>query len=517
MWDPRQVELNAMSGTREPKSATGATGPGLVPRDPEVLTRLVAGFNGGFQAMHGEYGMMSDGVVYLPPKPYAATVARLTDGSTGFGTWPEDDTIPPEIVSFRQNMTPLIMDSRVNPYHRQWWGGVPPGWEDTSKTVRTGLCLTREHFAAYFYGSRADVDHISSAMQQARCDYGIHLDMNPGHTGLEFYNVDREGRLPSLSRKLNSEWEAEGAVPHIKGWRFRGRRMIRRMALMHFPRYIHRESRDFFYLTLRPLLPGAHLTPVASDREPGEGVWVVSGLPQHGWPHAMATTWLRPDPKRRETKVWILRVDPRRVTPECHQGTRRPTVLTLSTSHSPSAKQSIWWTSEGLWLGDTPSDGPSLRMATGSTSVPRKAVSAAAGIDGEKMFVYAEIATAPDRNQDGALLHSLLKQMGCSRPVLLSERLQVALGGQRDLAGHPVALQRDTSRLCRFAGPGGQLIFKDTPVVARRVWEPLQAKRVRYFRKPKRPDAGAEDELASPGIGASQSSTGQPADTGAAQ
>ena len=27
--------------------------------------------------------MMADGVVYLPPKPYAATVAELRDGSTG--------------------------------------------------------------------------------------------------------------------------------------------------------------------------------------------------------------------------------------------------------------------------------------------------------------------------------------------------------------------------------------------------------------------------------------------------
>src|SRR5262249_11334399 len=73
VWDPRQVVLHAMSGTVEPKSATGETGPGLVPRKPEVIGRLIAAFNGGFQATHGEFGMMAEGVVYLPPKPFAAT------------------------------------------------------------------------------------------------------------------------------------------------------------------------------------------------------------------------------------------------------------------------------------------------------------------------------------------------------------------------------------------------------------------------------------------------------------
>jgi hypothetical protein len=50
---------------------------------------VVGASNAGFQAQHGEFGMMADGVVYLPPKPYAATVAVLRDGTTAFGTWPE--------------------------------------------------------------------------------------------------------------------------------------------------------------------------------------------------------------------------------------------------------------------------------------------------------------------------------------------------------------------------------------------------------------------------------------------
>ncbi|MFO0556286.1 MAG: hypothetical protein U0271_48360 [Polyangiaceae bacterium] len=74
LWDPRQVELHMMAGTVEPKGATGKAGPGLIPRTPDIMKRLVAATNAGFQALHGEFGMMADGVVYLPPKPYAATV-----------------------------------------------------------------------------------------------------------------------------------------------------------------------------------------------------------------------------------------------------------------------------------------------------------------------------------------------------------------------------------------------------------------------------------------------------------
>jgi hypothetical protein len=85
MWDPRQVQLGMVMGTKEPESATGETGNGMIPRDAYVMSHLVGAFNGGFQAMHGEFGMMAGKRVYLPPKPFAATVAVFEDGTTGMG------------------------------------------------------------------------------------------------------------------------------------------------------------------------------------------------------------------------------------------------------------------------------------------------------------------------------------------------------------------------------------------------------------------------------------------------
>src|SRR5262249_14747549 len=189
--------------------ATGEHGTGVVARKPEPLRRFIGAFNGGFQSPHGDFGMMSGGALLVPPKPYAATIARLDDGATGLGTWPYDLTILPELVSFRQNLTPLVANGKLNPYGRDWWGGVPPDWEDETQTVRRGLCLTREGFIAYFYGTRIDHMHLGRAMLAARCDYGVHLDMNQGHTGLELYRVDRTEKFAPLSDKMDGHWQTE--------------------------------------------------------------------------------------------------------------------------------------------------------------------------------------------------------------------------------------------------------------------------------------------------------------------
>ena len=82
------MQLHIVAGTQEPVSATGETGRGHHPAQQGRVTRLVGAFNGGFQAVHGEFGMMAEGRVYLPPKPWAATVAVFEDGRVGMGSWP---------------------------------------------------------------------------------------------------------------------------------------------------------------------------------------------------------------------------------------------------------------------------------------------------------------------------------------------------------------------------------------------------------------------------------------------
>lgn len=524
VWDARQVELHTMSGTLEPKSATGETGPGLVPRKPEVMGRLLAGFNGGFQATHGEFGMMADNVMYLPPKPYAATVAEMKDGTTRFGTWPNDESIPEDIVGFRQNMTPLVMDGVINPYKRNWWGGVPPGWKDESRTTRSAVCLTKENFVAYLYGNSIDADHLAFAMERARCVYGIHLDMNPGHTGLEFYHAAKQGELPDVGHELDKQWEATGEVAEMPGWSFIGRRMLRYMGLMNFPRYISRESRDFFYLTLRHIVPGMPLRTAFPGPDSKEGVWTVKGLPQHGWPYAVATTSLRPDVSRKETKVRVMQLDPRALEPE----TKRqddPKLVAVFQGEETAAPTALWLDAAAPGGGrfvvgaepkaDAKSAKPVL-IGRGYTpdQVGGKAIVAGACIGaGSGMLYYAEIATAPDPQKDSELLSQMFANLGCSATLLFEKALGVAIGGDRDLAGSPVARHAGGVRLLRKPTPGAGRIFPETPIVPAKEWYPLQAKRVRYFRKPK-PAEPAGDEGGSTPEGGGAAPTPAPAPAG---
>jgi hypothetical protein len=490
LWDPRQIGLHMEAGTTEPVSANGEHGPGLVPRTPEVMKHLVAAFNGGFQAQHGEYGMQANGIEYLPPKPYAATVVELRDGSNAFGTWPDSATLPDDVIAFRQNLTALVEFGKFNPWGRNWWGGTPPGWPDQIHSARSAICLTSEGYAGYFYSMSISAEDLALGMLDARCTYGIHLDMNPGHAGFELYDVGPEGSLAPLGRPLQSDWEAEGKVPDMAGWVFRSRRMIRGMGHMLFPRYIQREQRDFFYLTARPILPGAPLDPThrAEPAEPDEGQWRTQGLPQHGFPYALATAWLRVG----ETKVLVLRADPRTMKPAATEPDA-PTVLTLARTATVPAPlrgdDSLWWASGVFSVGASAPTKDATHLlsgySAGSTSVA--GARAAVGVqDEDGMLVWVEIA--PQAKADArtaATMVELLERLGCSTRMMVTDA-RVLLGGTLDLTGAPAATAPSAGevRLVRARAPDAHPFATPTPLVDIEVWRPLQAKRVRYFYKP---------------------------------
>src|SRR5262249_37435851 len=312
-------------------------------------------------------------VVYLPPKPYAATVAVTRDGSTAFGSWPRDTSIPDAILSYRQNMTVMVQDEKFNPFGRTWWGGTPPGWEDKTHTVRTAICMTKEKFVAYFYGADLSPEALAQAMIQTRCAFGIALDMNAGHSGLEFYKVAPASEMEALASPLQNDWQAEGDVPGLEGWRFRGRRLIRGMGLMHFPRYIKREGRDFFYMTLRRVLPGPNVAlaaAAAGKGEPGkDGVWRVKGLPQHGFPYAIALTELVPNSGRPEARVRLLKIDPRCISaaPAAKEA-KAPTIAVLDGGEAAPAGRdvgSLWHTAGAFTIAPTSPVEGAVRIASG--------------------------------------------------------------------------------------------------------------------------------------------------------
>jgi hypothetical protein len=507
LWDPRLVSLHMEAGTVEPVSATGEAGPGQIPRTPEILRHVVGGFNGGFQATHGEFGMQVNGVLYLPPKPFGATVMELRDGTTAFGAWPKESPVPDDVLSFRQNMTFMVQNDKYNPWGRPWWGGVPPGWHDAIHTTRSGLCLTKEGFVAYLFGHDIGPEPLGRAMLAARCQVGIHLDMNPGLAGFEFYNMQTAATWKPLGRPLQPDWEYEGTMKDMPDFKFRARRMTKSMGHILFPRYIQRDGRDFFYLTTRMVLPGAPLDPNPDD------AWRVKGLPQHGFPYASAIASV---PLGREgRRARVLRLDPHVLRPAAPSEEDKALVCVFGKSR---AKAKDATSDDGgdkkLWLGGhvftiekTPAPGSGAIAITSvvppgapGASLARAAVGVS---DEDGMLQWVELMPddAPSAEASGAML-DLLAKSGCSARGLVLGDLRAYLGGSLDIGGAPATPAGTVIRLARAPSPGATQIFESTPVVPQSVWQPLQSQRVKW-----RPTLAPPDK---PAASASASSSAAP-------
>jgi hypothetical protein len=187
------------------------------------------------------------------------------------GTWPYPvGELPPTMRDLRQNVHPLVENKAVNPYQRKWWGGVPQGVEERVFTVRSGVCLTFGGKLIYFWGTHQSPETLADGMLAAGCDYGLHLDMNAGHCGFEYYRVDEAGTAKPLGREPRRGFEAAGVVPRREALEYRARKMVPKMGHMRFPRYIGRDPRDFFYLV--------RLDSIFDDPPAGvDGGWSPSG------------------------------------------------------------------------------------------------------------------------------------------------------------------------------------------------------------------------------------------------
>ncbi|QQR88899.1 MAG: hypothetical protein IPJ88_11775 [Myxococcales bacterium] len=449
--------------------------------------------------MHGEFGMMADGRVYLPPKPWAATVAVYDDGHVGMGSWPPppggsggyDEAaatrqIPEDMVAMRQNLTSVVEDGVYNPWKRWWWGAAPQHAGEQTYIDRSGLCVTEEGFLAFFWGKSMGADALGAAMLAARCLRGLHLDMNSKHTGFEFYNV-----LPRPDDFVNTEpdeddFQATMAVPDTNRYIARSRKAVRTMAMMRFPRYIRRDPRDFFYLTLRPVLPGPKLNVANQNIE-----FSTKGLPHRGWPHAFARACLK---SHDGNCTWLLRVDPNRVLPQNSETSEGKDVLAFLTApkREKHRRLALYVQKSKLGFGfqfgvgklpdqaEALAYGDRLQSKDNSTSV-------AVGVDQDGFLVYAE-----RHSQDKRPLAALFAAMGIREAISLNDEQRFVFSTKLGLAGldgHASAIDENTEKKAFVALETGlaEVIFPDNTPLPYHRWAYAQGKRVRYFPEEHKP------------------------------
>jgi hypothetical protein len=224
-FDPRFFTLHIVSGITEPGGPRGMRGPGIIPASDIRGNTLLAAFNGGFKYADGQYGLMSDGTIYVPPQPGAATIAVNKKGQLILGAWGVDPLLnnqDKDLVSWRQNASLLIDRGVINPLTHDGaaWGGTIL---NSAYTWRSAIGITSAGNFIYAAGNALTAETLGEAMKAAGAAMAMQTDINPFWVRAFLYNRDRNGALSST--KLNPQMQGTGYE------------------------YLNGTQRDFFYLT----------------------------------------------------------------------------------------------------------------------------------------------------------------------------------------------------------------------------------------------------------------------------
>jgi hypothetical protein len=194
----------------------------LVDRPANIL---LAEFNGGFQARHGQFGAMADGSKALPPRDGLGTVAIYQNGDVRLGEWGTDLYPSADMVAFRQNGPLVIQKGQIN---NQIYNNSPQDWGytviDVSPTVRSGIGLSEDDLTLYYFcGPSLTMEALAKSMQAAGAFNAIQLDIN--NYWVLFVKITSAG----------SKLVAEPLLP--------------RLMVDGVDRYLIQSPRDFFYIT----------------------------------------------------------------------------------------------------------------------------------------------------------------------------------------------------------------------------------------------------------------------------
>ena len=223
--DLARTRLHFVLGTTEPAGQNDQPRSGAIPKNDRLPNVLLAAFNGGFQARHGQFGAMADGVMALPPRDGLGTLVIYKSGKVSLGEWGPGWEITPDMEAFRQNGPLVIQAGQVNP---RIYNNSPQDWgytvNDVSPTVRTGVGLSRDgNTLLYFCGPSLSMEMLAKTMQAAGAWNAIQLD-------------------------INNYW-ALFVTFHSSGSTLVPAALLPRLMVANIERYLWNYSRDYFYIT----------------------------------------------------------------------------------------------------------------------------------------------------------------------------------------------------------------------------------------------------------------------------
>jgi hypothetical protein len=166
---------------------------GLVPK--EKWPGLVAVFNEGFQPKHGRWGMLSGGVLLVPPREDGCTFAVLADGTARVGSWPslrDDD----RIIAYRQAPPCLVAEGELHPKllagDRKPWAGQQ---KDLKTRRRSAVGLSKDGRTLFYaLGTETEPEVLAAGMKHIGAHFAAQLDINWNWTRLFFFE-EKEGEV----------------------------------------------------------------------------------------------------------------------------------------------------------------------------------------------------------------------------------------------------------------------------------------------------------------------------------
>jgi hypothetical protein len=226
--DWRQLRLHLVAGTVEPKSHVkpAAGRPGKIPHSD--WPNLVASFDGGFKTIHGQFGMMLNNDVFLPPRDSSCTVAIYKDGHVEIGPWPTLRSSQADMVGYRQTPPCLVENGELN--EALWsrnvaeWGNAVDG---TTVIRRSALGVDATGTILLFgLGESMTNVTLAKAMAAAGAVRAAQLDVNYPFVRFLVYTPRPYGQLP------------------------RPTPLIAKLVYRNAEYLTEPSTRDFFYITL---------------------------------------------------------------------------------------------------------------------------------------------------------------------------------------------------------------------------------------------------------------------------
>jgi hypothetical protein len=224
-FDLNLTRLHYVLGSVEPYSPDSPKRSGTI--DPKDLMPgvLLATFNGGFKATHGQFGAMAGGITALPGREGLGTLVIGNDGKVSMGEWGVDIYPAGDVQAWRQNGPLVIHNGQINP---KIYDNSPKDWgytvNDVSPTWRSGIGINADGSTLYYFvGPKMTMEALAKIMLAVGAVQGMQLDIN--NYWVHFAAIYWEDRIP-LAVPLFPDSMGENV-----------------------DRYLHPYTRDFFYLT----------------------------------------------------------------------------------------------------------------------------------------------------------------------------------------------------------------------------------------------------------------------------